>query len=229
MSFVQIISFHTDRIDRFAELEERWTQETEGCRTVVDGALYRDRTDPTHYVSVNHFASWEDAQANSALPETDAMAAEAMTLATGPVDFTDLDLVSTADVRAKAAEGIRSLLEANVVPDGLLLDDVAVDLFVPNWHVVLRGVDELMTGLRDEAPSRTIEQWDVHPSGDGVIVEYAYRNHATAEQPETLSIGTLVAKLQGGRIASMRVHCAGNWTAELEQQIAESHRAGVPA
>lgn len=229
MSFLQIVSFHTDQIERFEELDRRWAEETEGRRTLVDSALYRDRTDPTHHVAVNFFASWEDAQVNSALPETDAFATQAMSLSTGPVEFTDLDLVTSVDVRASAADGVRTLLETNVMPAGLLADDVAVDLLVPNWHVVLRGTDELMAGLRDEAPSRTIEQWDVHPSADGVIIEYAYRNHATAQQPETLSIGTLVARLHAGRVASMRVHCAGNWTAELEQQIAESHRVGVSA
>ena len=228
MSFVQIISFHTDRIERFEELDRRWAEQTEGRRTLVDSALYRDRTDPTHYVSVNHFASWEDAQANSELPETDAYATEAMTLATGPVDFTDLDLVTSADVRASVAEGIRGMLEANELPEGLLHDDVVVDMYVPHWHVALRGVDQLMAGLREEAPARTIEQWDVHPSGEGVVVEFAYRCHATAEQPSTLSVGVLLATLRGGRVGSLKVHCAGNWTAELEQQIAESH-AAVPA
>ena len=100
-------------------------------------------------------------------------------------------------------------------------------MYVPNWRIVLRGVDELLAGLRRETSSRTIEQWEVHPSGDGVIVEYAYRTAATAEQPETLSIGMFVAHLRGGRVESVTVHCAGNWTAELEQEIADSQLAGA--
>jgi quinol monooxygenase YgiN len=229
MSFMQIVSFHTDHIERFEELDRRWTEQTEGRRTLVDSALYRDRTDPTHYVAVNTFPSWEEAQVNSALPETDAFATEAMTLTTGPAEFTDLDLVTSVDVRTAVAAGMRELLETNEVPDGLFADDVTVDLYVPNWHVVQRGTDEMRAGLRAEAESRTIEQWDVHPIADGVIVEYAYRNHATAEQPATLSVGTFVAHLRAGRIATMRVHCAGNWTAELEQQIADSQAVGASA
>jgi quinol monooxygenase YgiN len=232
MSFMQIVSFHTDSLDRFEELNRRWLEESEGRRTVVDGALYRDRTDPTHYVSVNHFASWEDAQANSSLPETDAYATEAMSLATGPVEFTDLDLVSSADVRVTLAERLHAMLETNEVLDGLIADDVTVDMFVPQWQVVTRGVDQMMAGLREEAPGRTFEQWEAHPITDGVFVEYAYRTHPTPEQPATLSVGTLVARLRGGRVASLRVHCAGNWSAELEQQIAEANApatAGVPA
>jgi quinol monooxygenase YgiN len=231
MSFVQIISFHTDRIDEIEELDRRWSESTEGRRTVVDGALYRDRTAPDHYVAVNYFASWEDAQVNSALPETDAFATAATGLATGPIEFTDLDLVRSADARLSLAEGLRQMLVANEVPDGVFHDDVTVDMYVPNWHVVTRGLDQMMTGLRAEASSRTIEEWVAHPIADGVIVEYAYRNHATADQPETLSVGTLVAHLRTGRVASMRVHCAGNWTAELEQQIAESNveASAVPA
>jgi quinol monooxygenase YgiN len=232
MSFVQIISFRTDRIEALEELERRWTEETEGRRTLVDGALYRDRHDPTHYVSVNHFASWEDARVNSALPETDAMAAQAMALTDGPAEFTDLDLVTSADLRQGVAHGLRHMLETNEVLDGLVADDVTVDMFVPHWQVVTRGVDQMVTGLREEAPGRTFEQWEAHPITDGVFVEYAYRTHPTPEQPATLSVGTLVARLRGGRVASLRVHCAGNWSAELEQQIAEANApatAGVPA
>ena len=232
MSFMQIVSFHTDSLDRFEELNRRWLEQSEGRRTVVDSALYRDRTDPTHYVSVNHFASWEDAQVNSHLPETDAYATEAVGLATGPVDFTDLDLVSSADVRVSTADRLRSLLETNEAPAGLLDDEVVLDMFVPHWHVVTRGADQVVAGLREEAPGRTIEQWEVHPTGEGVIVEYAYRTHATAEQPATLSVGMIVASLHGGRVGALKVHCAGNWTAELEQQIAEANTQateGVPA
>ena len=229
MSFLQIVSFHTDRIEAFEELDRRWVEETEGRRTVLDSALYRDRSDPTHYVAVNHFASWEEAQVNSHLPETDAFATRAMALADGPAEFTDLDLVRSVDVRATAADGLRRLLETNEVPEHLFADDLRVDLFVPNWHVVVRSVDEMMVGMREEASSRTLDQWDVHPVADGVIVEYAARNHATATQPETLSVGTVAARLQAGRIASLRVHCAGNWTAELQHQISESQTAGVPA
>ena len=222
MSFLQIVSFHTDRIDRFAELDARWTEETEGRRTLVDSAVYRDRDDETHYVAVNHFASWEDAQVNSNLPETDAFATEAMALSTGAPVFTDLDLVRSVDVRAAVADGLRTLLETNEAPDSLLHDDVTLDVFVPNWHVVERGADRVVGSLRDEGPSRTIEQWEVHPSRDGVIVEYAYRTSATADQPETLSVGVLVAHLRAGRVESLKVHCAGNWAADLEQEIAAS-------
>jgi hypothetical protein len=227
MSFLQIISFHTDRIERFAELEESWTEATEGRRTLVDSALYRDRTDGSHYVAVNYFPSWEAAQVNSNLPETDAFAREAVTLTTGSLEFTDLDLVSSADVRATVAAGLRTMLETSEAPAGLLHDEVTLDMYVPNCHRVERGPDRMAAVLREEAPGRTIEQWEVHPSGDGVIVEYSYRTHPTAEQPETLSVGVIVARLRGGRVGSLKVHCAGNWTAGIEQQISESHLAGA--
>jgi quinol monooxygenase YgiN len=229
MTFLQTISFHTDQIDRFEELDRRWIEETEGRRTLVHSALYRDRTDPTHYVAVNYFASYDEAQVNSALPETDALAREAMTMSTGAVDFTDLDLVTAFDPRERVAAGIRQLLETNEPPAGLLHDDVRTDLFVPQWHVVERGVEELLAGLRADAPGRSIEQWDVHPIADGVIVEYSGTNHASAEQPETWSVGTLVARLRAGKVASIRVHCAGNWTAEQRQEIAESQGTTVSA
>lgn len=229
MSFLQTISFHTDQIERFEELDRRWVEETEGRRTLVDSALYRDRTDPTHYVAVNYFSSYDEAQLNNVLPETDAFAGEAMSMSTGDVDFTDLDLVVSFDLRTRVAEGIKQLLETNEPPAGLLHDDVTTDLFVPQWHVSERGVDELVDGLRSDAPSRTIEQWDVHPIADGVIIEYTGTNHASAEQPETWSVGMVVARLRAGRVASIKVHCAGNWTAEHRQEIAESQKATVSA
>ena len=100
-----------------------------------------------------------------------------MALSTGAPVFTDLDLVRSVDVRAAVADGLRTLLETNEPPDSLLHDDVTLDVFVPNWHVVERGADRVVGSLRDEGPSRTIEQWEVHPSRDGVIVEYAYRTN----------------------------------------------------
>ena len=232
MSFAQIVSFHLDdasALESLAALERRWVQESQGRRTVVDGALYRDRTDPTHYVAFTCFASAADAAVNSALPETDAFAAGAAELTSGPVTYTDLDLVRAVDVRTHAAAGLRSLLETNEVPPGLLAEDVVTHLFVPNWAVVVRGRDALLAGLVDEAPSRTIEQWEVHPTGEGFVVEYAYRNHARGDQPATLSIGTVVARLRAGRIADLRTHCAGNWSAELERQVADADSAAVPA
>ncbi len=145
-----------------------------------------------------------------------------MALSTGAPVFTDLDLVRSVDVRAAVADGLRTLLETNVAPDSLLHDDVTLDVFVPNWHVVERGADRVVGSLRDEGPvahDRAVGGAPVARRRDRRV---RLPHQRDGRQPETLSVGVLVAHLRAGRVESLKVHCAGNWTADLEQEIAAS-------
>jgi len=223
--FVQIVSFRTDRIEDFVALEDEWIRDTEGRRTLVDGALYRDRGDARRYWSINYFPSYEEAMVNSALPETTAFAEQAMARSDGPAEFVDLDLVTDLDVRRTRAAELRSLMETNTDPTGLLADDVVLDMYVPRWRVVNRGTDEVMGTLVDEAPGRSFDRYDAQTTDGGFVAEYAYRTTATTDQPSTLSVGVVVATLSGGRISSLRVHCAGNWDAGLEREVETSVHA----
>ena len=227
--FVQIVSFRTDRIEDFVALEDEWIRDTEGRRTLVDGALYRDRGDARRYWSINYFPSYEEAMVNSALPETTAFAEQAMARSDGPAEFVDLDLVTDLDVRRTRAAELRSLMETNTDPTGLLADDVVLDMYVPRWRVVNRGTEAVMGTLVDEALGRSFDRYDVQTTGDGFVAEYAYRTTATTDQPSTLSVGVVVATLTGGRISSLRVHCAGNWDAGLEREVGTSVHAEAAA
>ena len=82
MEFMQIIEITTDRIDDLTKLEDEWRVQARGRRTGIADWLCADRSRPGRYFSVNLFPSHDAAIANGALPETDALAAQAMQIGT---------------------------------------------------------------------------------------------------------------------------------------------------
>jgi quinol monooxygenase YgiN len=97
MTFVQTISYYSDRSDEISRAEEEWLAATEGERTVAREQVLVDRADPRHYLVVVEFPSAEAAAHNSALPATDALARRMRDLSDGDPVFTDYDLVRSAD------------------------------------------------------------------------------------------------------------------------------------
>lgn len=93
MAFVQIIEFRTSRPDEMEAVGDEWEQATEGKRTVRRRVLCRDRDVPDRYFNVVFFDSHEEAAANSALPETDALSKKLFDLADGPPTFYNLDVM----------------------------------------------------------------------------------------------------------------------------------------
>jgi len=93
MSFVQAIDFHTSRFDEIQTLDREWEQATEGKRTLRRSVVTVDRDDPTHYVILAFFDSYDDAMKNSNLPETGQFAEKIAKLVDGPMQFTDFDVV----------------------------------------------------------------------------------------------------------------------------------------
>jgi hypothetical protein len=55
--------------------------------------LCQDRNNPNHYVNIVFFDSYESAQENSNLPETQELAQKLGELADGPATFYDLDVL----------------------------------------------------------------------------------------------------------------------------------------
>lgn len=94
MSFVQIIDVHSKQFDALREGDEEWFTQTEGKRKLTRSLVGRDRSDPDRYVILAFFDSYEDAMANSALPETQHFAKQFQELADQPISFIDLDVVS---------------------------------------------------------------------------------------------------------------------------------------
>jgi len=91
--FVQIIEFHTSRIEEIEELGR--PSRTEGStpptfRRIVATA---DRDHPGTYITIVDFDSFDSAMENSSRPETSEFAAKMAALCDGPVVFRNLDVM----------------------------------------------------------------------------------------------------------------------------------------
>ncbi|MEO3826158.1 hypothetical protein [Actinomadura sp. B10D3] len=93
MTFVQIIEYETDRQDELDPLFDQWAAATEGKRTATHEMHMRDRENPTHFVDIVEFPSYEEAMRNSDLPETQRLSGEMQELCTGGPRFMNLEVV----------------------------------------------------------------------------------------------------------------------------------------
>jgi quinol monooxygenase YgiN len=98
MPFIQIIEYKTDRIDEFDALLDDFIEKTQGRRKATRGTQTRDRDAANTYLQIVEFASYEDAMANSELPETGAFAARLAELCDGPPTFRNLDVLRQEDL-----------------------------------------------------------------------------------------------------------------------------------
>lgn len=97
MAFVQVIEMTTTRVAEIEDLMGQWLAATEGRRSAHRSLLTKDRERPDTYVQVVEFPSYEEAMANSALPETAAFAQKLSALCVSGPTFRNLDVVR-ADV-----------------------------------------------------------------------------------------------------------------------------------
>ena len=93
MTFVQIVKMRSRDIDQLRARYEGWEQATRGTATVRRSLLTQDRSDPQQFMVIAFFESYDAAMANSALPETTALAESVAALADGPLVFHDLDVI----------------------------------------------------------------------------------------------------------------------------------------
>ena len=93
MAFVQIIEMTTTKVPEVQELMNGWMAATEGRRSASRSVLTKDRERPDTYVQVVEFPSYEEAMANSALPETTAFAENLSALCVSGPTFRNLDVV----------------------------------------------------------------------------------------------------------------------------------------
>ena len=98
MAFVQIIEIATTRPDEVEALVSEWREKTEGTRKAQRGTFTKDRDRPDTYVQIVEFPSYEDAMANSELPETASFAERLRTLCDGPLLFRNLDVRSVEEL-----------------------------------------------------------------------------------------------------------------------------------
>ncbi len=92
MTFIQLIEFSTSRVTEIEELVDQWISQTQGRRLARRGTTTADRDRPGVYVQIVEFPSYEEAMANSQLPETAEMAQRLGKLCDGPPVFRNLDV-----------------------------------------------------------------------------------------------------------------------------------------
>ncbi len=93
MAFVQVIEMTTTKIAQIEELISEWVAATQGRRSAHRSLLTKDRERPDTYVQVVEFPSYQEAMANSALPETAAFAEKLSALCVSGPTFRNLDVV----------------------------------------------------------------------------------------------------------------------------------------
>lgn len=93
MTFVQVIDQRITDFESFMKAGQSWEEATAGKRTSRQLIVARDRDDPDRYFTLVFFDSYDSAMENSALPETQATAAEMESLADGPPAFRNLEVL----------------------------------------------------------------------------------------------------------------------------------------
>jgi len=92
MTFMQIFEVSTAHPDQVLQLVADWAAKTEGRRTVHRSTFAADRDRPGTYIQIVEFPSYEEAMANSNLPETGEFAERLAELCDGPPAFRNLDV-----------------------------------------------------------------------------------------------------------------------------------------
>jgi hypothetical protein len=92
MAFIQIIELTTDRFGEVESLMDEWIERTAGKRQAQRGTVTADRDRANTYVQIVEFPSYEQAMANSKLPETSEFAERIQKLCQGPLTFRNLDV-----------------------------------------------------------------------------------------------------------------------------------------
>jgi hypothetical protein len=98
MAFVQVIEFETTRPAEVEALVGEWQEKTSGRRTARRGTFTKDRDRPNTYVQIVEFPSYEDAMANSQLPETAELSERIRAVCDGPMVFRNLDVRSVEEM-----------------------------------------------------------------------------------------------------------------------------------
>ena len=93
MGFIQMIEYKTTRIDELNVALDAWLEQTTGKRAATRGTQTRDRDAENTYVQIVEFPTYEDAMANSSLPETGEFAALLASLCDGSPTFRNLDVL----------------------------------------------------------------------------------------------------------------------------------------
>jgi len=128
MTFVQLIDCKTSRFDEMNRLMDTWVEQTKGKRTATHTLIGKDLSDPSHFVEIVEFPSYEEAMRNSNLPETDRIFREMVALCDEMPTFTDLDVVRDEQLCADTARRFFEVIATRGELPPLN------DLFVEHYH-----------------------------------------------------------------------------------------------
>ena len=93
MPFIQIIEYRTTKLDELDAALDGWLEATKGKRAATRGVQTKDRDSADTYVQIVEFPSYEEAMANSNLPETSEFAERLAALCDGPPTFRNLEVL----------------------------------------------------------------------------------------------------------------------------------------
>jgi len=93
MGFVQIIEFHTSKLDEMRKIGDEWEAAAGSDSSARRRVMCEDRDNPDRYFNVVFFDSYDAAMANSNLPVTQQFSQRMMALADGPPTFHNLDVI----------------------------------------------------------------------------------------------------------------------------------------
>lgn len=93
MSFIQIIEYKTTRIDELNAALDAWLEKTKGKRAATRGVQTRDRDSANTFIQIVEFPTYEEAMANSKMPETAEFAAQFASFCDAPPTFRNLDVI----------------------------------------------------------------------------------------------------------------------------------------
>jgi hypothetical protein len=93
MGFVQIIEFHTSKIDEVRALGDEWEAAAGTGSMARRRTTCEDRDNPGHYFNIVVFDSYESAMENSNLPVTQEFSQKMMALGDGPPTFYNLNVI----------------------------------------------------------------------------------------------------------------------------------------
>lgn len=93
MPFIQIIECRTTKLDELNAALDGWLEATKGKRAATRGVQTKDRDTADTYVQIVEFPSYEEAMANSNLPETSEFAGRLAALCDGPPTFRNLEVL----------------------------------------------------------------------------------------------------------------------------------------
>ncbi|MEV8568490.1 ester cyclase [Streptomyces sp. NPDC051322] len=168
MKFVQVVDCKTERFDDMDRLMDQWVEQTKGRRTATHSLIGKDRSDGAHYVEIVEFPSYEEAVANSKLPETDRIFQEMVELCDGTPTFTDLDVVRDEQLNQELSRRFFHEIAAG----GNL--DAIDEVFAADYadHDILKEEDTVIgcDGLRSDV-SRWRSAFDFTVSLDRQICE----------------------------------------------------------